>query len=869
MKKFILVAIALLSTQALAQTPAILQSYFQSATAEFNVPTPILEAIGYVQTRWTQLTYTAQEIESRSPDMQPPLFGVMGLRDDDWFGHSLDSAARLIGLPADSLKADAYQNIRGAAALLSEYRDEANRDSVTVTSALSSWSDVIARFSGIPQHDLAVDFAYNTLQYIQIGVNENGIVIPPQEINLNNFPESVKEQGLKTKMTPPPKEIRKTMGVAANAADYAGANWVGSPNYGSRNGAPIVFVIVHDTEGPFASSVSWLQNPQAQASAHYVIRSSDGYIDQLVHEKDEAWAVLCWNPITLNIEHEGYVSQPKYFTEAMYESSARLTAFMCQEYNIPEDSLHIFGHNAWTYPWFNLIPFLPYVQYVGTGYATCNNHTDPGKYWNWHHYFDLVHSYDTTRANLVSSVPAASDKTVPVYSNLILNFSKPMEPHSTDSAVSISPAISGSFSFNASQTQLSFKPSSLLSPLTTYTVRIDSSAEGTNLLPIDSQHSFQFTTGKMDTSGPSLAAISPSNGGATVSKCYVELVLNHPVKLSSAASLISFVDSTGAKIPFSFVTLRITANGLTLIALRSLISLKPGMKYTVSLAPGVVDYYGIASTKPFSTSFICDTDEASGGTVIEGFESSLGKWLQPTSSATSFGIDSANTNFNTAYVAYDGFGSGQLNYEFDSTNGACAVENSQGFDVSNAGSVGMWVFGDNSGNELDFIFSPSSGGAAKVVPIDTINWYGYKYVGMWRSSTDVSTGIFKGFAVTHLKSALLDSSTIYVDDIQVDGKITGIQGTIAGLATSFKLFQNYPNPFNPTTLIKFEVPSTRFVSLKVYDVLGRLVKTLVDEVKRPGIYDVTFDGSALPSGVYFCRLQAEDTFITRKLVLVK
>ncbi len=90
------------------------------------------------------------------------------------------------------------------------------------------------------------------------------------------------------------------------------------------------------------------------------------------------------------------------------------------------------------------------------------------------------------------------------------------------------------------------------------------------------------------------------------------------------------------------------------------------------------------------------------------------------------------------------------------------------------------------------------------------------------------------------------------------------------------LGQNYPNPFNPTTAISFQLSTTSQVALKVYDVLGRGITTLVSEVRPPGTYTVHWDGSALPSGVYYYRLQAlsivglQDPFIeTRKMVLSK
>ena len=89
------------------------------------------------------------------------------------------------------------------------------------------------------------------------------------------------------------------------------------------------------------------------------------------------------------------------------------------------------------------------------------------------------------------------------------------------------------------------------------------------------------------------------------------------------------------------------------------------------------------------------------------------------------------------------------------------------------------------------------------------------------------------------------------------------------IPTSFTLSQNYPNPFNPSTVIRFSVTKPSFVILKVYDVLGREIKTLVDEEKPAGTYEVTFNASTLPSGVYVYRLQAGTFIETKKMVLMK
>jgi hypothetical protein len=91
---------------------------------------------------------------------------------------------------------------------------------------------------------------------------------------------------------------------------------------------------------------------------------------------------------------------------------------------------------------------------------------------------------------------------------------------------------------------------------------------------------------------------------------------------------------------------------------------------------------------------------------------------------------------------------------------------------------------------------------------------------------------------------------------------------------SYSLFQNFPNPFNPSTKIRMDIPSlvrrgAGVVVLKVYDILGCEIKSLVNEQLVPGTYEVDFDGSNLPSGIYFYRLQAGDYVETKKMILLK
>jgi photosystem II stability/assembly factor-like uncharacterized protein len=107
-----------------------------------------------------------------------------------------------------------------------------------------------------------------------------------------------------------------------------------------------------------------------------------------------------------------------------------------------------------------------------------------------------------------------------------------------------------------------------------------------------------------------------------------------------------------------------------------------------------------------------------------------------------------------------------------------------------------------------------------------------------------------------------------------NGKILVTQNLINdiityGVVSEFNLVQNYPNPFNPTTTIRFTISDVRFTILKVYDVLGKEVATLVNEEKPAGNYEVEFNGTGLPSGIYFYQLRTSNFVETKKMVFLK
>ena len=121
---------------------------------------------------------------------------------------------------------------------------------------------------------------------------------------------------------------------------------------------------------------------------------------------------------------------------------------------------------------------------------------------------------------------------------------------------------------------------------------------------------------------------------------------------------------------------------------------------------------------------------------------------------------------------------------------------------------------------------------------------------------NITTGIYK----YRLKQIDFDGSFEYSNEIEVEVDFT---------PKEFVLYQNYPNPFNPNTVISYQLPVTGNVTLKVYDILGNEVATLVNEEKQPDIYEVKFDASALASGLYLYKLQAGSFVQTKKMILLK
>ncbi|MFD7866416.1 peptidoglycan-binding protein [Streptomyces sp. NPDC059783] len=313
------------------------------AAAAYDVPRDLLAAVGYGETRLDG---------HHGRPSQANGFGVMHLVSNP-AQHTLERAADLTGAPLIRLRTDTATNILGGAAVLRGYADTLGLDAKD-RDDLNAWYPVVARYSG-SQGPTAALYADTVFTFLADGLDT---VTPDGE------PVSVTARPVS-----PQKDATATA-VSTRSADYPSALWVPADpaNYAKGRSATIDKVVVHVTQGSYAGSISWFQNPASQVSSHYVIRSSDGQITQMVRDADTAYHARSANSSSLGIEHEGFIDDPTWFTDSMYRSSAALTAYLCDRYGIPKDRAHIIGHSE----------------------APGNDHTDPGQYWDWNRYMQLV-----------------------------------------------------------------------------------------------------------------------------------------------------------------------------------------------------------------------------------------------------------------------------------------------------------------------------------------------------------------------------------------------------------------------------------------------------------------------------------------------
>lgn len=340
-----------------------------------TLPVGLLHAISQTNTQCHHLTDADYHIPADDPTAMPRAYGMMGLVSDGkgCFRENLKTVAMLSGCSEQEIFDNPYLNVLAYAQAFEKLAKQMDIRS----SKAEDYMPVIEALSELPLADQKDELPMKMMLYSVY--REMGSDL--QALFGDDYALLSGESLLFAKET-----------------DYPNAIWIPAPpcNFEERT-KQVSAVVIHYTEGSYAGCISWFQNCDSQVSAHYVIRSSDGQVAQMVKEVDKAWHARTANGYTIGIEHEAYGDIISFFTEAMYQSSADLVRNICSRYEV------IDGHRTFDRDTLDNGTTLNNGVHPQGGEDACikirghqhypdQTHTDPGPYWDWNYYYKLINN---------------------------------------------------------------------------------------------------------------------------------------------------------------------------------------------------------------------------------------------------------------------------------------------------------------------------------------------------------------------------------------------------------------------------------------------------------------------------------------------
>lgn len=391
-----------ISTKVLLDNYKQVKSCFDSAYFLYpSVPRGFLEAVAFTNTRFK---HYMPENENISYTGAPPAYGVMGLikNGKNYFRENLRLISNLSGYDSLLICNNALINILSYAKAYTILQNKINSYKEDIYSQLS----IIDQLSELPDSGIVQNFAqdcflYSVLYFLDNDEYSTIFNFPDYKIDFEDYFGKENYKILSSpKILVLNKKISNEDGQNYNisekkknlkSSDYPQAIWdmACTDNFSSRNGAEVTSITLHTAQGTYAGTIAWFNNCSSHVSTHYVIRSFDGQITQMVAESDKAWHVNTENYYTIGYEHEGYIDDPAWYTAEMYLASANLSYDICKSgYNI--DPLRCYRGPATAG-----INVLYCPQIKGHQHFPNNSHTDPGINWDWDYYYKLLNNYRT------------------------------------------------------------------------------------------------------------------------------------------------------------------------------------------------------------------------------------------------------------------------------------------------------------------------------------------------------------------------------------------------------------------------------------------------------------------------------------------
>lgn len=371
------------------------QDYFDAAYLQYPaIPRGFLEAFAWHNTRMQVL-----DPSLTSCTEMPKAYGVLGLFKDgkNYFRPNAQLIANYLNISVDNLFVNPQSEILAFASFfnlqLSLFNGPlSNQNKLRIMASLSEIPNDQSAINTFAQEAMIwewIRFLNDPYAGINYGFEKYGFkaedFFSSQNIAIHNSDFIQLNQNSVSNAAGDTLQIPKS-------SDYTPALWVAAPtcNYGSRNGTAVSAVTIHTVQGSYAGCISWFGNCNASVSAHYVLRSSDGQVTQMVLESNRGFHVGSENPYTIGLEHEGYVNNAAWYTQAMYQSSANLVSDICNSG---------YGINRLRTAWFPWAATTNYnaagipgacVRIKGHQHYANQTHTDPGANWNWDYYFKLL-----------------------------------------------------------------------------------------------------------------------------------------------------------------------------------------------------------------------------------------------------------------------------------------------------------------------------------------------------------------------------------------------------------------------------------------------------------------------------------------------
>ncbi|MER6223588.1 N-acetylmuramoyl-L-alanine amidase [Streptomyces sp. 900105755] len=370
-----------------ADAGATLQQEFAAAADAYHVPRQVLLAVAYEESAWD--THAGQHSTDGGfgpmhlTDVTPAMMaggdaGAVGRGDVAKLAaqpalHTVQAAAKLTGLSVEELRTDPAANIRGGAALLASYQEAV---AGSRSADPGNWYGAVARYSQAGERQGAAAFAGRVFATIEKGVSRT--TADGEHVRLAADRDVAADSGqlnaldLKSAAT---TDTECPATVACTFVPAAASN--GQVSNRPANGIRIDSIVIHDTETSYDAAVNLFTQPGGSA-AHYVMRSSDGAVTQMVPTKDLAFHAgnYSTNMHSIGIEHEGYAAHgATWYTEAQYEATAELVKYLAARFDIPLDREHIIGHDNVAGPKSSLVSGM---------------HWDPGPSWDWNHLMSLL-----------------------------------------------------------------------------------------------------------------------------------------------------------------------------------------------------------------------------------------------------------------------------------------------------------------------------------------------------------------------------------------------------------------------------------------------------------------------------------------------